>query len=98
MVRSGALLSIDGKARMSQLCERQVYSPFGLLLFRCNDVFILSHTMMPIFHQAELHTRFGQNVLHHENAYRLVLDLSELDGLPQSLIDSAAEVCRVEGL
>ena len=58
----------------------------------------MTRTMIPIFYQAELHTRFGQNVLHHENAYRLVLGLSELDGLPQSLIDSAAEVRRVKGL
>src|SRR4029077_8462223 len=54
LVRSGALLGSEQKARMAALVE-------GL---------------------AVLHTLFGQNVLHDERDWQLVLDEPDLDGLP----------------
>jgi peptidyl-dipeptidase Dcp len=40
---------------------------------------------------ATLHTLFGQNVLHDEREWRLVLDLADLDGLPSFARDAAAQ-------
>ena len=40
--------------------------------------------------QASLETQFSQNVLSAESEYQLVLDKSDLAGLPQSLVDSAS--------
>jgi peptidyl-dipeptidase Dcp len=40
---------------------------------------------------ATLHTQFGQNVLHDEREWRLVLDLADLDGLPSFARDAAAQ-------
>ncbi len=48
---------------------------------------------------ASLTLKFGENVLAENNAYRLVLDAKEdLAGLPQSLIDAAAESAQKAGL
>ena len=47
---------------------------------------------------AVLHTLFGQNVLHDENAWQLVLDRNDLDGLPAFVRDAAAEAARERGL
>jgi peptidyl-dipeptidase Dcp len=43
---------------------------------------------------ASLHTQFGQNVLHDEDEWRLALDESELDGLPDFARDAAAAAGR----
>ena len=47
---------------------------------------------------ASLHTAFGQNVLHDEDEWRLVLDESDLDGLPDFARAAAAEAARERGL
>lgn len=47
---------------------------------------------------ATLHTEFGQNVLHDEKAWQLVLEESDLDGLPGFARDAAAEAARERGL
>jgi peptidyl-dipeptidase Dcp len=47
---------------------------------------------------ATLHTLFGQNVLHDESKWRLVLDDADLDGLPASLRAAAAHISREHGL
>lgn len=47
---------------------------------------------------AVLHTLFGQNVLHDENAWQLVLDRTDLDGLPVFVKDAAAQAARERGL
>src|ERR1051326_8178595 len=54
LVRSGARLDPEQKARMSAISQRL----------------------------ATLHTLFGQNVLHDEDEWHLVLDENQLDGLP----------------
>lgn len=49
---------------------------------------------------ATLHTLFGQNVLHDERDWRLVLDASDLDGLPEfarATAAQAAKECGIEG-
>jgi peptidyl-dipeptidase Dcp len=69
-VRSGALLSVEQKGRMSAICERL----------------------------ATLHTLFGQNVLHDENAWQLVLGEGDLDGLPEFLLTAASHTGRERGL
>jgi len=46
---------------------------------------------------ASLHTIFGQNVLHDEREWQLVLDETDLDGLPQFARDSAAEAAKERG-
>jgi peptidyl-dipeptidase Dcp len=63
LVRAGALLSPDQKARMAAINERL----------------------------ATLHTLFGQNVLHDEREWRLVLDADDLDGLPAFSRAAAAQ-------
>ncbi len=63
LVRAGALLSPDQKARMAAISERL----------------------------ATLHTLFGQNVLHDEREWRLVLDEADLDGLPGFARAAAAQ-------
>ena len=47
---------------------------------------------------AGLHTLFGQNVLHDEREWRLVLDAAELDGLPDFVRAAAAQAAEERGL
>ena len=47
---------------------------------------------------ATLHTLFGQNVLHDEDEWRLVLDEAELDGLPDFARAAAAAAAKERGL
>jgi peptidyl-dipeptidase Dcp len=47
---------------------------------------------------ATLHTTFGQNVLHDEEDWTLVLDNADLDGLPPFLRSNAAEAAKERGL
>jgi len=47
---------------------------------------------------ASLHTQFGQNVLHDERDWRLILDEADLDGLPQFARAAAAEAATERGL
>jgi peptidyl-dipeptidase Dcp len=47
---------------------------------------------------ASLHTHFGQNVLHDEDEWRLVLDESGLDGLPDFAREAAASTAKEHGL
>ena len=47
---------------------------------------------------ASLHTRFGQNVLHDEREWRLVLDAADLDGLPDFARAAAAQAAEERGL
>jgi len=47
---------------------------------------------------ASLHTLFGQNVLHDEKEWRLVLSESELDGLPHFARDAAKAAAHEQGL
>ena len=46
---------------------------------------------------AELNTAFGQNIQKDEAAYELVLEENDLAGLPQTLVDSAAQTARERG-
>ncbi len=47
---------------------------------------------------ASLHTLFGQNVLHDEDEWRLVLDQADLDGLPEFARTAAASAAEARGL
>jgi peptidyl-dipeptidase Dcp len=47
---------------------------------------------------ATLHTLFGQNVLHDEKDWQLVLGEGDLDGLPDFIRSAAAEAARERGL
>src|SRR4051794_19772027 len=47
---------------------------------------------------ATLHTLFGQNVLHDEDEWRLVLDAADLDGLPDFARVAAAGAAEERGL
>jgi peptidyl-dipeptidase Dcp len=47
---------------------------------------------------ATLHTVFGQNVLHDEDEWRLVLDEGDLDGLPDFFRDAAARAASARGV
>jgi len=47
---------------------------------------------------ATLHTLFGQNVLHDEKDWRLVLEEGDLDGLPEFIREAAAEAARERDL
>jgi peptidyl-dipeptidase Dcp len=47
---------------------------------------------------ASLHTLFGQNVLHDEDEWRLVLSEAQLDGLPEFAREAAAAAARERGL
>ncbi|HUH85455.1 MAG TPA: M3 family metallopeptidase [Stellaceae bacterium] len=47
---------------------------------------------------AALHTQFGQNVLHDEKTWQLVLVEADLDGLPDFARGAAAEAARERGL
>ena len=47
---------------------------------------------------ATLHTLFGQNVLHDEREWRLVLDEADLDGLPDFARAAAAQAAEERGL
>jgi peptidyl-dipeptidase Dcp len=47
---------------------------------------------------ATLHTLFGQNVLHDENEWQLVLGEGDLDGLPDFLHTAASHIARERGL
>jgi peptidyl-dipeptidase Dcp len=47
---------------------------------------------------ASLHTLFGQNVLHDEREWRLVLGADDLDGLPDFLRAAAAQAAAERGL
>ncbi|MGA8552764.1 MAG: M3 family metallopeptidase, partial [Stellaceae bacterium] len=70
LVRAGALLGREEKARMAALSERL----------------------------ATLHTLFGQNVLHDEREWRLVLDEVDLDGLPGFARAAGAQAAGERGL
>jgi len=70
LVRSGARLDPEEKARMTAISQRL----------------------------ATLHTLFGQNVLHDEDEWRLVLDEAELDGLPDFARAAAATAAAERGL
>ena len=47
---------------------------------------------------AELHTQFGQNVLHDETAWHLALGESDLDGIPPFLRDGMAQAAAERGV
>ncbi len=47
---------------------------------------------------AVLHTQFGQNVLHDEKEWHLVLSEAELDGLPDFAREGAAQAAKERGL
>src|SRR5262249_61472221 len=47
---------------------------------------------------ASLHTLFGQNVLHDEDEWRLVLEEGDLAGLPDFARAAAAEAAKARGL
>lgn len=47
--------------------------------------------------QAELQTRFNQNLLRDTDAFLLVLDEDELDGLPEGVRDGAAQTAAARG-
>src|SRR5262249_20654118 len=47
---------------------------------------------------ATLHTLFGQNVLHDEDEWRLVLEEADLDGLPDFFRDAARQAASARGL
>jgi peptidyl-dipeptidase Dcp len=47
---------------------------------------------------ATLHTRFGQNVLHDEREWQLVLDETDLDGLPGFARSAAAQAAAERGI
>ncbi len=47
---------------------------------------------------ASLHTQFGQNVLHDEDAWHLALDAADLEGLPDFARRTAAAAARERGL
>ncbi len=47
---------------------------------------------------AVLHTAFGQNVVHDEKEWHLVLGAGDLDGLPPFLIEAAREAATARGL
>jgi len=70
LVRAGALLGPEEKARMAALSARL----------------------------ATLHTLFGQNVLHDECEWRLVLEEADLDGLPGFARAAAAQAAEERGL
>ncbi len=70
LVRAGALLGPEEKARMASLSQRL----------------------------ATLHTLFGQNVLHDEREWRLVLEEAELEGLPGFARTAAAQAAEERGL
>src|SRR5215831_9935904 len=70
LVRSGALLRPEQKARMAAIAERL----------------------------ATLHTHFGQNVLHDERDWQLVLEEADLDGLPDFARSAAAQAAKERGL
>jgi peptidyl-dipeptidase Dcp len=70
LVRAGALLAPEAKARIAAINERL----------------------------ASLHTRFGQNVLHDERQWQLVLDAVDLDGLPDFVRAAAAQAAAERGL
>jgi peptidyl-dipeptidase Dcp len=66
LVRAGALLPPEQKARMAAIAERL----------------------------ATLHTLFGQNVLHDEREWQLVLGAADLDGLPDFARNAAARAAK----
>jgi len=70
LVRSGARLDPEEKARMSAVSQRL----------------------------ATLHTLFGQNVLHDEDEWRLMLNEEDLDGLPDFARAAAATAAAERGL
>ena len=70
LVRSGALMRPEQKARMAAIAERL----------------------------AILHTLFGQNVLHDERDWQLVLDETDLDGLPSFARAAAAQAAEERGV
>jgi peptidyl-dipeptidase Dcp len=47
---------------------------------------------------ATLHTLFGQNVLHDEDEWHLILEEADLDGLPDFVRDAAAQAASERGL
>ena len=47
---------------------------------------------------ASLHTLFGQNVLHDEQDWQLVLDETDLDGLPGFARAAAAQAAEERGI
>ena len=47
---------------------------------------------------ASLHTQFGQNVLHDERDWQLILDETDLDGLPPFARAAAAEAANQRGM
>jgi peptidyl-dipeptidase Dcp len=47
---------------------------------------------------ASLHTLFGQNVLHDEQDWQLVLDATDLDGLPEFARAAAAQAAEERGI
>jgi peptidyl-dipeptidase Dcp len=70
LVRSGALLRPEQKARMAEIAERL----------------------------AVLHTLFGQNVLHDERDWQLMLDETDLEGLPDFARAAAAQAAEERGV
>jgi peptidyl-dipeptidase Dcp len=47
---------------------------------------------------AALHTAFGQNVLHDERGWALILDEADLDGLPEFARSAAAQAAQERGM
>ncbi|HEX6443301.1 MAG TPA: M3 family metallopeptidase, partial [Stellaceae bacterium] len=78
------------------------------LLERCHLRFVRNGALLDEPHKARmreiterlatLHTLFGQNVLHDEDEWRLVLEEGDLEGLPDFARAAAAEAARQRGL
>lgn len=47
---------------------------------------------------AQLTTQFGQNVQRELNTYKITVDSADMEGLPQNIIDEAAELAAQNGL
>lgn len=47
---------------------------------------------------ADLTTKFGQNVQRELNTYKIPLEAADLDGLPQNIVDEAAELAAQNGM
>src|SRR4051794_9949678 len=99
-------------ARVADLYARRAgleLAPDQLRLFeRCHRRFVRSGALLNAEQKervaaiserlASLHTLFGQNVLHDERDWRLVLAEPDLDGLPEFARAAAAEAARERGI
>ena len=91
-MRGGLALAPDGARLLDRLHAGLLRAGAGLDAAGRERLAVISTRL------AELHTAFGQNVLHDEDSWQMVLTDADLEGLPGFAVEAARQAARERGV